>query len=144
MISNIASVFKDNKFSKKGLVWRKHDKDNTIVIALQKSKHSNRFTFEMGICVDPSRDIATLKYYTCGVSFRLNKIPEFGEIDIDGALNLDSDNKIPFSYMITFLSRDGMNIIERFFDYSYLKTLYDDGFFKDKMIDNVSTLILSD
>lgn len=143
MISKINLIFKGNGFIKKGNTWRKNEKDVAIVIALQKSRYSNSFTFEIGICVDQSRDIAKLKYYACGISFRLNKIPGFDEVNIDKALDLDSDNELFFLDMVAFLEKDGVNLIDRFFDFSYLKSLYNDNFFKDKMIDNVSESILS-
>ncbi|MBA0198894.1 DUF4304 domain-containing protein [Pectobacterium brasiliense] len=143
VISKINLIFKGNGFIKKGNTWRKNEKDVAIVIALQKSRYSNSFTFEIGICVDQSRDIAKLKYYTCGISFRLNKTPGFDEVNIDKALDLDSDSELFFLDMVAFLEKDGVNLIDRFFDFSYLKSLYNDNFFKDKMIDNVSESILS-
>ncbi|AOR63384.1 DUF4304 domain-containing protein [Pectobacterium wasabiae] len=144
VISEINLIFKRNGFIKKGNSWRKSEKDVAIIIALQKSRYSNNFTFEVGICVDQSRDIDKLTYYACGISFRLNKIPGFDKINIDGALDLDSDNAFLFSEMIVFLERNGINIINLFFDLSYLKLLYNDDFFKSKMIDDISRLILSE
>ncbi|MBI0549554.1 DUF4304 domain-containing protein [Pectobacterium parmentieri] len=144
VVSKINSVFKRNGFIKKRNSWRKSEKDVAITIALQKSRYSNNFTFEVGIFVDQSRDVAKLTHYTCGISFRFNKIPGFDKINIDSALDLDSDNTFFFSDMIVFLEKYGVNFIEHFLDLSYLKLLYNDGFFKDKMIDNISELILSE
>lgn len=143
---DINFIVKSYGFKKKGTSWRKTCDDITVIIALQKSKYSQSFTFEIGICVDKYLEIDHLKYYSCGILFRLNELPDISEeqlANIDKALNLDEYDERIYSTFIILLNEKYMETVDKFFDISYLKQLYNEGFFKDKMIDNASMKVLS-
>ncbi|MCY4764105.1 DUF4304 domain-containing protein [Klebsiella aerogenes] len=143
IVSNINPIIKRYGFKRKGHGWKRTKGSVTVILALQKSRYSNSFTFEMGICVDELRDVDALKYYTCGISLRLNSIPEFEPVDIDKSLDLEINNENYFYSFVEFLDEKGMDVIMSFFEPEYLQRLYKEGFFIDKMIDNHSVDILS-
>lgn len=143
MISSISAIAKRYGFKKERHSWKKTSDFITIVLALQKSRYCNAFTFEIGICVDKTKNHDTLKYYNCGITFRLNKIPTANSIELDNALNLDLNYEGNSSPLINFLESDGMSEIMKLFSLKHLQLLYQEGFFIDKMIDNISVGILS-
>lgn len=144
MMSNINTIAKQYGFKKERHSWKKTSDFITIVLALQKSRHCNAFTFEIGICVDKEKKQETLKYYNCGVAFRLNKIPGANSIEVVDAINLDLNGEEALSSLTDFLENKGMSEIMKFFSLDYLRSLYRSGFFIDKMIDNISVGILSE
>ncbi|EBS7636899.1 DUF4304 domain-containing protein [Salmonella enterica] len=143
IVDSIDCIVKVYGFKKNKHSWKKTINDITIILALQKSRYSNSFTFEIGICIDAARKISDLKYYNCGISFRLNSIPAFRYFDIDSALQLELNNEELFLQFIEFLEGKGINSIMGFFSFEYIKELYAEGFFNDKMIDSRSVDILS-
>ncbi|BDR55721.1 hypothetical protein KIMC2_02830 [Xylocopilactobacillus apis] len=64
-------------------------------------------------------------------------------MNINKALNLEEYGEILYSTFITLLNEKYMKQIDKFFTISYLRHLYNDGFFKDKMINNYSLKVLS-
>lgn len=144
IVTSIDSIIKPYHFKKNRYSWRKTKNNITVILALQKSRYSNSFTFEVGICIDITRDINKLKYYNCGISFRLNSIPAFHSVNMDNALSLPLNDEKYFLLFIDFLEREGMSVLMNFFSLEYLHQLYKDGFFENKMIDNISKHILSD
>lgn len=143
MIPNINAIAKRYGFKKERHSWKKKNGSITIVFALQKSMYCNAFTFEIGICVDKTKIHNKLKYYNCGITFRSNKIREADSVKIDDILNLDLNTTGYFSPLTDFLENNGMSEITKLFSLNHLQLLYQEGFFIDKMIDNISVGILS-
>ncbi|BDR57640.1 hypothetical protein XA3_00810 [Xylocopilactobacillus apicola] len=64
-------------------------------------------------------------------------------MNINKTLNLEEYDERIYSMFITLLNEKYIKQIDKFFDISYLRHLYNDGFFKDKMINNDSLKVLS-
>ena len=129
-------------FKKVGAAWYKIG-DVVLIVSLQKSKYDNHRYFEIGINFDLSVDTNKLKFYQRDIGFRLEQVFPENE-QLRRSLEFTSEEE-SYKYLISFLNEEGgdqflLSLLKK----NQLKKMYQEGFFRDKMISNKAIEILSE
>lgn len=105
-----------------------------LIISLQRSKYSKLRYFEVGINFNVELDLTQLKFYHRDIGFRLEDV--FTEDErLQNSLLFDDEEK-SYENLTIFFQEKGNIFLSQLLNKTQLKEMYQQGFFKNKMITN--------
>ena len=133
-------LLKQMGFAKPRSFWYKLG-EVILIISLQRSKYSKLRYFEVGINFNVELDLTQLKFYHRDIGFRLENVFAEDEL-LQNSLLFDDEEK-SYENLTIFFQEKGNIFLSQLLNKTQLKEMYQQGFFKDKMITNQAIEILT-